>query len=89
MTAKKISSWLPAKWDLPDAKAIQQLAVGEATPEQQMRALRWIVEIACRTYEVSYDPESPRNTDIQGADFECSELPSHDIRDRDFLAEKL
>ena len=30
---KKSAAWLPPEWDLPDAKALQMLALGEATPD--------------------------------------------------------
>ena len=60
----KSSAWMPPEWDLPDAKALQQLAKGDATPEQQKRALRWIVETACATYDQPYRPESARDTDF-------------------------
>lgn len=60
--AKKSAAWHPPAWDLPDAKAIQQLAIGEATPEQQKRALKWIIESAAGTYEMSYRSEGDRDT---------------------------
>ena len=39
--------WLPPKWDVPDAGALQALARGDASPAQQQRALDWIVTAAC------------------------------------------
>jgi len=60
--AKKSAAWHPPAWETPDAKAIQMLAAGTASPEQQQRALRWIVEVACGTYEMTYRPESDRDT---------------------------
>ena len=64
MTAKppKSASWMPPAWELADAKSIQQLAAGDATPDQQKRALRFIVESLCGTYDMSYRPESDRDT---------------------------
>jgi hypothetical protein len=62
--SKKSAAWHPPAWDIPDAKALQQLAIGEASPEQQKRALKWIVETACGTYEMSYRPESARDSDF-------------------------
>lgn len=65
MSEKKSSqSWHPPKWDIPDAAAIQALARGEATPDQQRRALEWIVNQACGTYEMQYRPGSARDTDF-------------------------
>lgn len=39
----KYSPLLPHEWDVSDARAMQQLAAGEATPDQQKRALAWII----------------------------------------------
>lgn len=52
----------PAEYDLADIMAIKALAVGEASPEQQKRAMQWLVEIVCGTYDLSYKPDSDRNT---------------------------
>lgn len=56
--------WLPAQYDLADAGAIQALARGDAPPDAQKRALRWIIENAAGTYEQSYRPgqEGERDT---------------------------
>jgi hypothetical protein len=67
MTAKKpakSAAWLPPGWDIADAHAIQRLASGEATPDQQKRALRYVVETLCATYDLPYRPESARDTDF-------------------------
>lgn len=40
----------PAPFDIADASAVQALLAGEAEPEQQKRALRWIIEAASATY---------------------------------------
>jgi len=48
--------WLPAEWDLPDASALQALGRGDATPEQQKRALTVIVEKLAGTYEHTFVP---------------------------------
>lgn len=47
-------------WEKADACAIQAVEKGEATPEQQKRALAWIVNSACLTYDFSDQPESDR-----------------------------
>ena len=60
--AKKSEAWYPPDWELADASAIQALEKGEATKEQQQRALKWIIEIASSTYDLSYRPESERDT---------------------------
>ena len=49
-----------AKWEKPDAHAIQALERGEASPEEQQRAFKWIIYEACQFYEVEMNPESER-----------------------------
>lgn len=51
---KQPAPYIPAKWEVPDAAAIQALARGEATPEQQKRALDWVILAACNTDDVEY-----------------------------------
>lgn len=48
--------WLPADWDIADASAIQALQRGDASAEQQRRALGWIINTAAGTYDLSYRP---------------------------------
>ena len=43
-------------------RAIQSLASGEATPEMQKRALDFMINKVCLTYDLSYRPESDRET---------------------------
>lgn len=50
----------PAKWDIADVSALQALEQGKATPEQQKRAIMWIVNNACLTYDFCDQPESDR-----------------------------
>lgn len=57
--------WKPAAYELVDATAIQALARGEATKEQQIRALDWILYGACRLRDEPYRPgalEGDRDT---------------------------
>lgn len=50
-------AWLPVSdWELADVTAVQALERGEASPEQQKRALAWIINKACWTYESTYSP---------------------------------
>lgn len=59
--------WSPVSYEAADAAAIQALLVGNATADQQKRALKWIVESACGTYDQSFYPgadEGRRNTDF-------------------------
>lgn len=58
------AAWAPARHELPDAAAIKALQSGTATADQQQRALKWIIEEACRTYDLSFRPQSSRETDF-------------------------
>jgi len=63
----KHQAWTPAVWDLADASAVQGMANGTATPEQQKRALRWIIEAASGLYDMSFRPggeDGRRDTDF-------------------------
>jgi len=42
--------------------AIKGVASGTANAEQQKAAMKWIVEDLCRTYDLSYRPNSDRDT---------------------------
>jgi hypothetical protein len=76
--AKKASGpWMPSVYELADASAIQALQRGDATQGQQQRALRWIIENACGTYDMSYRPgeEGKRDTDFaEGKRFVGSQI---------------
>lgn len=43
-------------------RLIQALNRGDATPEMQRDALRFIIETVAATYDMSYRPESERDT---------------------------
>ena len=49
------------RYDKADVVAIQALVGGTASPDQQKRAFRWIIENACATYEWGYQ-EKPEHT---------------------------
>lgn len=58
-------------WDFPDfserdVRLIQALAQGVATPEMQRDALKWIIDVAAATYDMSYRPGDAgrRDTDF-------------------------
>jgi hypothetical protein len=53
--------YIPAAYEIADISAVQALSAGEATPEQQRRALKWLIERASGTYEFHYYP-SDRDT---------------------------
>lgn len=44
----------PADYDVPDVAALQALQRGDATADQQRRALVWLVEKAALTYDLEY-----------------------------------
>jgi len=59
--------WKPAPYEIADAAAFQALQRGEASAEQQRRALRWLINECCGTYDLSYRPGGPdgaRDTDM-------------------------
>lgn len=79
----------PAAYDLADAAAVQALARGNATPEQQQRAIRWIVG-AAGTYDLSYRPDSARATDFsEGKRWVGSQVVKLTNLDLSALKEKL
>lgn len=57
MSAKAAPPYLRCEWDLPSASATQALAAGTATEQQQKDFLAWLVNQACATYDVSFQPE--------------------------------
>lgn len=48
--------WKPAEWTVQDAGAIQALQRGDATPDQQQHALKFIVNSLAATYDGSFRP---------------------------------
>ena len=59
--------WQPARCTKADISAIKALSNGTANPEQQVRALKWIVEDAAMYYDLSYSPggeDGRRDTDF-------------------------
>jgi hypothetical protein len=58
------AAWAPPVYDVADVSAVQALMNGTAEAHQQQRALRWIIEVACGTYDMSYRPDSSRDTDF-------------------------
>ena len=64
----------PSEYTIAEAASVQALAKGEATPEQQVRAIKWIVKTA-GTYDLSYRPDSSRATDFsEGKRFVGSQI---------------
>lgn len=66
----KTGVWVPPHLEIQDGYALQALERGEATPEQQQRALRWIVEVACMAYQDTFDIDNERKSShMQGRRF--------------------
>lgn len=64
---KPVGPWSPVNYEIADVAAVQALVSGTATPEQQQRALKWIIEVAAGTYDMSFYPgaeDGRRNTDF-------------------------
>ena len=56
------AAYAPPPYELTDIGAIKALSTGTANEGQQQRALRWIIEVVCGTYDLSYRPTSDRET---------------------------
>ncbi|MDB5600746.1 MAG: hypothetical protein JWN71_2790 [Xanthobacteraceae bacterium] len=54
--------WHPAPYEDADTAAIQALIAGNANASQQQRALVWIINVLCGTYDQPYRPGSDRDT---------------------------
>lgn len=54
--------WKPSAYRVEDVAAIQQIARGTANEAQQRNGFRFLVEILCGTYDLSYRPSSALDT---------------------------
>lgn len=54
--------WAPPGYEIADIGALQALARGDASEHQQKRALAYVVNTLCGTYDLSYRPDSERDT---------------------------
>ena len=59
---KAIQAWQPVDYTAADVTAVQAILRGEANEDQQKRAMKWIIETAAATYEMSYRPASTHDT---------------------------
>lgn len=71
---KPPEAYLPSKWELPEASAFQALERGEADPDQQKRALSFLLNDICKTYDQSYRPDSHETAFAEGRRFVGLEL---------------
>ena len=59
---EKNRPWLPPNFELHHVAALQALSRGQANEDQQKEALDWIITECCKTYDMSYRPDSDRDT---------------------------
>lgn len=52
--------WAPGKYEIADVAAVQALVLGTAEPDQQKRAINWLLYNASLTYDLDYRPD-PRD----------------------------
>lgn len=57
-----LGPYQPAAYQKADVAAIQGLLRGDASPEQQVRAIMWIINSAAVTYDMSARPSDPYGT---------------------------
>lgn len=62
MATKHKAVWMPCPYEVKHVRALQALNQGNALPHQQQEALRFIIEIVAGTYDMSFRPESERDT---------------------------
>ena len=60
----KQKAWAPPDYTLADVYAIQAVADGRASPEQQKRAIDYIVMVLAGKEDLAYRPDSVRDTDF-------------------------
>ena len=56
---QKREVWHPPLYNKEVMRAVQALATGTAGPGDQQKALNWIIETACLTYDEPFRPCSP------------------------------
>ena len=61
--------WLPAEYEIADFNAIKALAAGTANPEQQQRALDWIINKVSDCYGFDYRQDSRDHAFASGRRF--------------------
>ena len=61
--------WVPPVWEKPDAAAFQALARGDCPPHLQQRALKFLIEDLCGTYDMSFRTEDRSTVFAEGRRF--------------------
>lgn len=66
MIKPELRPWFPYKWErqLSAVYALKALQTGEATKDQQQVALDFLIKNLCGTYEMTYMPDSQRDSDF-------------------------
>jgi uncharacterized protein YycO len=72
--------WEQAPYTKGDIVAIQALHNGNADADQQRRALDWIIYEVCKTYDLSYRPDSDRDTVFAEGKRYCGNQIIHAIK---------
>lgn len=68
--AKAVPPYFRADYEDTDIRALKALAAGNANEAQQRRALDWIINTACMTYDVTFLPDVAGASDfMQGRRF--------------------
>lgn len=62
MDKQRDKPWVTPAPTLAVSMAIKAIAAGTANDEQQKRAMSWIINTLCGTYDLSYRPNSERDT---------------------------
>lgn len=57
-----LKPWHPYLVEPADASAVQAMARGEASPDQQRRVLELVINKLTGNYDLSYRPDSERDT---------------------------
>lgn len=47
-------AWIPTGYDIADVMAVKAVSAGDATPDQQRRAMAWIILRAAQAYDLSF-----------------------------------
>lgn len=54
--------WKPIDYTIEEAAAVKAVMSGRASEDQQLRAMKFIVERLCGTYDLSFRSEKPYDT---------------------------
>lgn len=71
---RKEGPHIPPPYELADVSAVQAMAMGTASADQQQRVLKWIIERAAGTYEFNYYPTDRETAFALGRSFVGQQL---------------